>query len=511
MLSPRSPPPTTASPPPRDAPAADAPIGDSPNSAPFLALAAVALGQALQVASGHVHPVAVAWLTLAFVAVAVAVRPGLLPPGLPPQWHDVRRVDRLALMILAVGLVVQAAQLVTSLPAMYLSVDPVGGLVGFRAGVVAATAFALGAALARGRSRARLFALFIAAFVLLGAWILRHSPDPRIDVFVIHRGSVEALLRGENPYALTFPVIYPTTVMYGPGQTAGDHLTFGYCYPPLTLLLAVPGHVLAGDYRLGQLAAMALSAVLVATLGGNRLTRVGVLAAAVLVSTPRVYYVLEQGWTDAYVGLFFVALVHAALHRPRLLPVALGLFLGAKQYTFFAIPLAAALLFPSPGRALRAALPTALVWLAPTLPFVLWDARAYAWGVWLVQFASPFRADALSYLAWLKALSGVTLPSVIGFAGAAAAVLYGIVRAPRSALGFSSSMALTYLVFYAFNKQAFCNYYFFVLGLIAVALGCFGERVHSHLDPERARRVAKPDEHRSTTARVHQGHEPSPE
>ena len=32
----------------------------------------------------------------------------------------------------------------------------------------------------------------------------------------------------------------------------------------------------------------------------------------------------------------------------------------------------------------------------------------------------------------------------------------------RDAAGFAAAVAITFLAFFAFNKQAFCNYYFFV-------------------------------------------------
>ena len=39
-------------------------------------------------------------------------------------------------------------------------------------------------------------------------------------------------------------------------------------------------------------------------------------------------------------------------------------------------------------------------------------------------------------------------------------------RAPRSPAGFAAATAVTYVTFFALNKQAFCNYYFFVVGAL---------------------------------------------
>jgi hypothetical protein len=40
----------------------------------------------------------------------------------------------------------------------------------------------------------------------------------------------------------------------------------------------------------------------------------------------------------------------------------------------------------------------------------------------------------------------------------------------RSPAGFAGSMAFCLGMFFAFNKQAFCNYYYLVLGLLCCAL-----------------------------------------
>jgi hypothetical protein len=50
-------------------------------------------------------------------------------------------------------------------------------------------------------------------------------------------------------------------------------------------------------------------------------------------------------------------------------------------------------------------------------------------------------------------------------------VLLALRRAPRSPAGFATAAAVTYLAFFAFNKQAFCNYYSFVVAALCCAAG----------------------------------------
>ncbi len=58
---------------------------------------------------------------------------------------------------------------------------------------------------------------------------------------------------------ITFPDVYDGKLaVYATGVSQNGRLQFGYPYPPLTLLLALPGHLL-GDFRYAQLAALTLA------------------------------------------------------------------------------------------------------------------------------------------------------------------------------------------------------------------------------------------------------------
>src|SRR5262249_36858695 len=118
----------------------------------------------------------------------------------------------------------------------------------------------------------------------VGAWIIRSSPNPHIDVYVFQQESCQALLRGENPYALRFPNIYgPSAFVYGPGLKTEDRVNFGFPYPPLSLYMALPGYLLTGDHRYSQLAAVTLAAALLAYARPGLIAR---LAAMLYLFTP---------------------------------------------------------------------------------------------------------------------------------------------------------------------------------------------------------------------------------
>ena len=302
----------------------------------------------------------------------------------------------------------------------------------------------------------------------LGTWVLRAAPNPGVDVVTFQRDATRALIEGENPYAITFPNLYAhPDRFYGPGVVEEGRLTFGYPYPPLSLLMAAPGS-LFGDFRYAQLAAMTLAGALIAFARPGRLATG---AAALLLFTPRGFFVLEAGWTEPFAVLLLAASVFVTCRRPSAVALPLGLLVAVKQYLVLALLLTP--LLPTGIRQGR----SALVWkalavaAAVTLPLALWDLTAFIRSVVLLQFRQPFRDDALSYLAAIYHATGWQLPAWIAFALAAATIALCLRRCPRTPAGFAAALGLVCFVFFAFNKQAFCNYYHFVIGALCCAAG----------------------------------------
>ena len=223
----------------------------------MLAFAAMALGLALQVNFGQYHPAAMPWLTVALLAcVAAAALPNFGRASIL-NW----RPDQL---VLAGALAAQFAMLYSRDPGATLTAESSDEPALFRAGV--ALAAALTAVGVSGTRAARLAVpLLLLTHLSLGVWIIRAAPMPRVDVQVFQRDAAAALLDGRNPYAMTFPDVYHGRLpaLYGPGLAADGRLNFGYPYPPLSLLLALPGHLL-GDFRYAHLLALTAAGGLIA-------------------------------------------------------------------------------------------------------------------------------------------------------------------------------------------------------------------------------------------------------
>lgn len=427
-------------------------------------LAAFALGQGVQVANGNLHPHSIRWLTLACVLCLLGVA--------APAWRWFESWgDRAPVLVAGLAIAYQLNTLFRSSPGVYMRNFGPDGLTPFAVGLVLA-ALMIGAGLSKRPWLGPLqLPLMLAAFVYVGLWMVKVSPEPHIDVFYFQRDGAAALLSGINPYGLRYADIYGNSPFYGEGLSVNGVLQFGYPYPPMSLLLALPGHILAKDYRTSQVVAIALAALLMATARPGRL---GTVAAALWLFTPRAFFVIEQGWTEPFVVLGLAAVVFVACRAPRAVPYLLGLFLAVKQYLVFAVP-AAVLLLPRPLPPRRDLLifagKVAAAGLAVSLPLILWSPKEFWHDVVALQVYQPFRVEAMSYLAWAAEGKPVAdrLPTALAFVAGAAGVVIGVWRMPRTPAGFAATCSLAFIGFFAFNKQAFCNYYYFVIGALCVA------------------------------------------
>lgn len=408
------------------------------------------VGFAVEVTHGVYDPTALSLLTAA-IAVSVA---GIV---IPPMGVVSRLPSRAAPAL--VGVLI-AAQVITIATNNWVYHEVTGG-----AALVGALALAQGFDLKRWRLP--VFALTALAFVVVASrafWLNWRAPN--VDVFIFQQMGAKALLDGQNPYGLRFPSLYPYGTPYYGREVIdrSNHLLFGFPYPPLSLILALPGYLVGGDVRFVDAVAVAGSAVLMVAARPGRWSG---LVASLFLLTPRVFFVIERSWTESLMVLLFSLVMFCALRFRRGLPYALGLFFAAKQYTIFVVPLVWLLTSaPDSWRQLRTILTKAvLVVLAINVPFVLWDPVEYFRSVVQFQFMQPFRNDALSYLVWIRNQAPrfrvrVWTPLV----GVLPAIPLTLWRCPRSPAGFAAATTVVYLLFFAFNKQAFCNYYFFEIG-----------------------------------------------
>lgn len=432
----------------------------------MLGLSAILLNLGLVFAIIPNHPATAAIFTLALLASLVGI-------FLPHLGALSRARRRHVVGLLGAGVIAQLLLILRLAPGYALDPPFLAAEVPFYGGVLVIGVIVL-AVLLRPPVQRRFDPAFLAVlgvYLIMGAWLIAISPEPPMDVHIFQKQGAEALLRGENPYSITtYPDLYGEgSGLYAPGLVEDGHLTFGFTYPPLSLLMALPGHVIGGDYRYVQLGSMGLAALLTVSIAPGKLAT---LAALLMLLNPRGFFVLEAGWTDPYALLLVALVTWLAVRRSPLLPIALGLLSGIKQHFVLALPLALAALdggWP-PARRWRLAAVAAATALLVTLPMALWDLEDFLWSTVFVHIEQPFRPDSLSYLAWFGSDGQPWLPTWVGFVvlvPTAAAVLW---RLGRSTASFVTAMALMYFIFFLFSKQAFVHYYYFVMGTICIAI-----------------------------------------
>lgn len=421
--------------------------------------AAIVLGAALQIANGAIHDLAMIYLLVVLAAMFAAVSLS------PTAWPRIGR-ERAFDLVSVFGLVWPAFHAFFSPPAMYLAA---GANLAIHH-VFAALVLVGGGLLVAKRDRlvALSGALIVVGYVGMAVWLLRASPKPFIDVWYWQEHAMSLFRHGDNPWSTTMPNIYGTTEWFAPGSSDGKRVFTGYPYPPLTLLCGLPGHLLFGDYRYAYALLVLGAGVL---LFASRPSYQALLIVALFFCSPRLLFVIEQGWSEVP-GIFFVGLLVFTWRRsPKLLPWVFGLLLSSKQYFILVLPLALMLL--PENRSLRGRLTwgakAVLVAAIFNAPALAWNAPAFVGSLVTFQAKQPFRPDALSFMAWTSIKGAPILPGALSWLSVVGIAVLALKKAPRTMFGFLSSTALALGLFFALSKQAFCNYYFLVIGVLFAA------------------------------------------
>lgn len=343
------------------------------------------------------------------------------------------------------------------------------------------------------------FVLFALLVLEAGIQTLKTSPVPAIDVWTVQQQGAEALLHGKNPY--TYVNVADTT----PGRLGSPT---PYVYPPTQALAGVPGFKFFGDVRYSMLFAM-LTVGVGLRLATWRAERRGLPAivedgpALLVWCGPKVFFVLEQSWVDPVQLMFLTTACVLFLYEKRLAgSIAFGIACSSKQTLFWVVPLAGFCL-----RFRRREWVAMLVAAAiPVLPFLLVNFAAIRHANVDFLRRLPPRADGLTLANWLDReyhmgrdgesafypvfdflarpltpRTGHTLGDWfdreyhLGHPWALAFPL-GVVGLAswklRGLAAFAIALAFTYMLFFAWSKWAFANYYYFVGGLAALAAAC---------------------------------------
>ena len=425
-------------------------------------MATVALGLAIHMRDGLVDPGGIALLAIAVGASAISfVR--------PPRRFAADDLAGALPRLLATAIAVQFAVLLTCpVPDGWHLDAPTWPFRSFLA-----VAGILVTALIRFPTRCGvIFPLILLSFLAAGTWVLQSGSRPRIDVWTVQTKGVDAALHGRDPWSVSFEDVYHLPDLYAPGTVRDGMVHLGFPYPPLTLLMDMPGHLLLGDYRYSNLAAMALAAIFIACPPGPHRTSGGGVVFVYTAGFPGAAQRMDRAHGGDAVGGNHLL----RLPRTKLLPWALGLLLVSKQYMLCAIAPAFLLIGrPLRWREMLASFRSSRSSSAQavSLPLALWNFRAFLNSNFLVAGGAKFRMDALSFFAYYANIRDWTPPAWIGSVSFLAAVpitIFAMRRAARTPAGFATALGLVFIFFFSLNKFAFCNYYYFVVGTFCVSI-----------------------------------------
>lgn len=300
--------------------------------------------------------------------------------------------------------------------------------------------------------------------LIAGIDVIKSSPQPNIDVWTAQQQGAALLLEGKNPYQhLALPDTDPIRHAH----------VVPYAYLPFQLLITLPAFRVAGDVRYAMLVALLITGVTLRRLvqvAPRPLPSLYEDAPALFIwLTPKLFFILEQGWVDS-LQIMLICLTVAAhvSKRPILAAVLMGLTLTAKQTMFWMVGLGGLML----GFSLRQWFITAAMGAASVLPFALWDFEALKHATFDFFSALPPRRDALTLSNWALYKFGVDFSARWAFLGAAAVAGLSAWRLRGSIARFGVAVVLTYSVFFAINKWAFANYYFLLMALATLAAVC---------------------------------------
>jgi hypothetical protein len=438
------------------------------------AVAAVALGGALQISNGTYDPIALALASASGLLALVAAARGRRGEGAASQ-----REQLLTQCVLGGGAVLGIVCTLLLPPIDDAPARSFGGMRGLAllSGLFIAAYLCLHLRAAFLRAR---FAGIVVLFAAMAAAAVQLVPHPGIDTWIFQDFGAQALLHGQNPYSISYPNIYAgglDRLFYSPELLSGGRVIV-YPYPPLNLLVGTVARSLFGDVRYASVAALLAAAVAIARLGGkpgsgtpSRTT--AELAALFMLFQPRTFFVIAKTWTEPLVMLCFALALLSLARWRRLAPsgaviagLAAGTLAVSKQYApLLVLPL----LFAAPragrGKAFCAAL---VVPVLTIVPFAWWDFRELWRDLVLAQIYQPFRMDALSLLALWARAGGVPRRAfaLLGFAAAGLVLLLALRRRP-SLRQATVAAAAAFLWLVLLNKQAFCNYLWLATSLLA--------------------------------------------
>lgn len=352
-----------------------------------------------------------------------------------------------------------------------LGENPSDWLVWMLAAVIIA---GIAAALWKGSPLVKTAALMVlaAVFAFRGHVAIQYVDEKEFDVIFFHHTAYQKLLAGGNPYAPPTPIyirVEEARKIYPPARVHEGYVESGYVYPPLSLFMALPAYLFTHDVRYSAIVQLLLAAWLLTRLAPGDTGR---LAAAALLSNPFTIEVISLGWIEP--GAILLCL--AFLWCWRRWPAQAGWFFGGlvsfKQTMVMWAPVGGILLVSRfagwPERLRWAAKATASAAVPLAVGLALWGFEAMYASTVRMHAEMAARSDSITFARFAADLPPaiLNLMSLVAIACFFGLLAIGWKRGWTASLPHWTTLAaLCWTAFFFFNRQAFGNYYFFVICL----------------------------------------------
>lgn len=311
------------------------------------------------------------------------------------------------------------------------------------------------------------FPLFILLAFILRLMIVKASPDPAIDIFVLLKEAPVKLLQGINPYNSTYTQVYSGTV------------TDNYTYWPYSIYLEMPFVLIFKDPRVILIIADILAGAGLFYMGGK--TSTAKLFSLIYLFRPNSLYMIEQSFlTPIYTLLTYLFFYSILKFKPVITGISLAILSGIQPLYLMLIPLTVNLWL----KKLRIISVFLLVFLLGVLPFYFWDKTSFIDKNILFYFKSTSELKTIPIHSSLNLntaffiITGKDLPFFLTFSMLAfiAGFLY-FSRVFSEAKSFiskvSKQLLLTVIFFYLFYflfRQSFIYYYYFAGNMLILWL-----------------------------------------
>lgn len=302
------------------------------------------------------------------------------------------------------------------------------------------------------------FGLLIIIGISLQVFMVISSPQPIIDVFVMLKYGAISLMNFQNPYAATFPAVYPGVV---PNY---------FSYLPIAGIVFIPSTIIFSDPRITLIFANLLFAFVLKRLIGKSNAIASEIIPILYLFTPQATFLVEQSWIDPVVLSSLALFLFYAYKKKNtvLQTAALTITLGMKQQFLLLL----LFLFPFKKISKTIIIASLVVVSAITFLFVMASPSEFFKDMTLlatlvVQKTNSLSLNAFVYNNWHFNVNTFIFV-LIWFAG----IFFVGRNKAQSFSHLTLSISLYFFIFYLFNYLAYLNYYPFVTGCMLLSI-CF--------------------------------------